>query len=43
LNKAKKQFGVIQETRIKAFKSLLEKDTSIKMPEILSFEEFLKQ
>ena len=43
LNKAKKQFGVIQETRIKAFKALLEKDTSIKMPEILSFEEFLKQ
>ena len=43
LNNAKKQFGVIQETRIKAFKSLLEKDTSIKMPEILSFEEFLKQ
>lgn len=43
LNNAKKQFGVIQETRIKAFKSLLEKDTSIKMPEILSFEEFLKE
>jgi photosystem II stability/assembly factor-like uncharacterized protein len=43
LNKAKKQFGVLQETRIKALKSLLEKDTAIKMPEILSFEEFLKQ
>jgi len=43
LNKAKKQFGVIQETSIKALKSLLEKDTAIKMPEILSFEEFLKQ
>ncbi len=43
LNNAKKQFKVIQETRIKAFKSLLEKDTAIKMPEILSFEDFLKQ
>jgi hypothetical protein len=43
LNNAKKQFGVIQEKRIKALKSLLEKDTAIKMPEILSFEEFLKQ
>jgi hypothetical protein len=43
LNKAKKQFGVLQETRIKALKSLLEKDTAIKMPEILSFDEFIKQ
>jgi hypothetical protein len=43
LNKAKKQFGVLQETKIKAFKSLLEKDSEINMPEILSFEEFIKQ
>jgi photosystem II stability/assembly factor-like uncharacterized protein len=43
LNKAKKQFGVLQETKIKALKSLLEKDSEIKMPEILSFEEFIKQ
>jgi len=43
LNKAKKQFGVLQESKIKAFKSLLEKDSEIKMPEILSFEEFIKQ
>ena len=43
LNNAKKQFGVLQQTRIKAFKSLLEKDSAITMPEILSFEEFLKQ
>jgi hypothetical protein len=43
LNNAKKQFGVLQETRIKAFKSLLEKDSAITMPEILSFEEFIKQ
>ena len=37
------QKGVIQEKRIKALKSLLEKDSAITMPEILSFEEFLKQ
>jgi hypothetical protein len=43
LNKAKKQFGVLQESKIKAFKSLLEKDSEIKMPEIFSFEEFIKQ
>jgi hypothetical protein len=43
LNKAKKQFDVLQETKIKALKSLLEKDTEIKKPEILSFEEFIKQ
>ena len=43
LNKAKKQFGVLQETKIKALKSLLEKDSEIKMPEILSFDEFIKQ
>jgi hypothetical protein len=43
LNKAKKQFGVLQETKIKALKSLLEKDSEMKMPEILSFEEFIKQ
>jgi peptidoglycan hydrolase CwlO-like protein len=43
LNKAKKQFDVLQETKIKALKSLLEKDSEIKMPEILSFEEFIKQ
>jgi hypothetical protein len=43
LNKAKKQFDVLQETKIKSLKSLLEKDSEIKMPEILSFEEFIKQ
>jgi hypothetical protein len=43
LNKAKKQFDVLQETKIKALKSLLEKDTEIKKPEILSFDEFIKQ